>query len=490
MGCCFSSSSGGPDKEIDEISLPEVFPYRVGGVNLDHSYSDRPWYKRFDLICPIIVILLFGLLVSWALITSETSSGSEGSKAFVAKLREDNIQLVIFDMDGTATHMRTEGTIRAYDHDAVYGSVPLKAFAASASRDFKEIVPILLKDGFNVGIATFSDKIFMYDHESDTDRTDTLAGKALVAEFLKGSFPDMDPEVRGSIGVVAQVTGRDTFARHRPTEHNKDVHIVVLCLDFKLENPQAVFFDDDIVNVNAAKKTPTSAYHVTGGRGFSYQHYIPASPGVHLQSTQPKAYLYLHDEAQQFILNLRDNGIELVLFDMDRTATRENVNGIMTTESSDINRSTELKKYVDSASVHFKYIVPILLKEGFHVAIVTFSDASYYGDEKDLPQSLAGEDLVNAFLEGVFPGLTDRDKIKMVCRNADYPPEKRNKNTHITDLASEVGDQSNAILFDDDLNNVVAANTDAKPYSAYQVTGRDGFEFRYFDDQYRETYLD
>eukprot|EP01083_Nonionella_stella_P118925 355219_1 len=394
MGCCFSSSSGGPEKEIDEISLPEVFPYRVGGVNLAHYYSDRPWYKRFDLICPIIVILLFALLVSWALISSKTSfPGSKlpeiasdtdqainskyqdffvdgysreslgtslrtrleatlpemvglstaliskyadrrWSYDFVAKLLEDNIKLVIFDMGGTATPTRTRGRIRTKDPNGVYGSAELKAFSASATQDFKEIVPILLKSGFNVGIATFSDKIFMYDHESDTDRTDTLAGKALVAEFLKGSFPDMDPEVRGSIGVVAQVTGPDIFARHRhrPTEHNKDVHIVVLCLDFKLENPQAVFFDDDIVNVNAAKKTPTSAYHVTGGRGFSYQHYIPASPGVHLQSTQPKAYLYLHDEAQQFILNLRDEGIELVLFDMDRTATRENAHGILTTE--------------------------------------------------------------------------------------------------------------------------------------------------------------
>eukprot|EP01083_Nonionella_stella_P118923 355213_1 len=333
MGGCFGSSSGGSDKEIDKIALPEVITYRVGDVNLDHSDSDRPWYKRFDLICPIIVILLFGLLVSWALITSETSSGSGGSKAFIAKLRKDNIQLVIFDMGGTATP-RTSRKIISKDPNGVIGSAELEAFTASATQDFKEIVPILLKSGFNVGIATFSDKIFMYDHENDTDRTDMLSGDALVAEFLKGSFPDMDPEVRGSIGVVAQVTGPDIFARHRhrPTEHNKDVHIVVLCLDFKLENPQAVFFDDDIVNVNAAKKTPTSAYHVTGGRGFSYQHYIPASPGVHLQSTQPKAYLYLHDEAQQFILNLRDEGIELVLFDMDRTATRENAHGILTTE--------------------------------------------------------------------------------------------------------------------------------------------------------------
>eukprot|EP01083_Nonionella_stella_P256435 878935_1 len=311
MGCCFSSSSGGPDKEIDEIALPEVFPYRVGGVNLDHSYSDRPWYKRFDLICPIIVILLFVLLVSWALISSKTSfPGSKlpeiasdtdqainskyqdffvdgysreslgtslrtrleatlpemvglstaliskyadrrWSYDFVAKLLEDNIKLVIFDMGGTATPTRTRGRIRTKDPNGVYGSAELKAFSASATQDFKEIVPILLKDGFSVGIATYSDKIFM-SHEKKEDRKMVLAGEALVDEFLEGSFPgeDNNSNLRESIGVIA---------RHSPdhyrdeSRHNKNPHIEDLCDRFGLETRQAVLFDDAIDNVNAAK---------------------------------------------------------------------------------------------------------------------------------------------------------------------------------------------------------------------------------------------
>eukprot|EP01083_Nonionella_stella_P118926 355220_1 len=278
MGGCFGSSSGGSDKEIDKIALPEVITYRVGDVNLDHSDSDRPWYKRFDLICPIIVILLFGLLVSWALITSETSSGSGGSKAFIAKLRKDNIQLVIFDMGGTATP-RTSRKIISKDPNGVIGSAELEAFTASATQDFKEIVPILLKSGFNVGIATFSDKIFMYDHESDTDRTDTLAGKALVDEFLKGSFPGMDSKLMGSIGVIAQYS--PYHHRAYPSRHNKNPHIEALCRKLKLDPSQAVLFDDDIKNVKAAKKISASAYHVTGFVGFSYGDYIPGTHDHH-----------------------------------------------------------------------------------------------------------------------------------------------------------------------------------------------------------------
>eukprot|EP01083_Nonionella_stella_P310085 1100439_1 len=157
MGGCFGSSSGGSDKEIDKIALPEVITYRVGDVNLDHSDSDRPWYKRFDLICPIIVILLFVLLVSWALISSKTSfPGSKppeigsgtyqtiGAGEFVAKLHKENIKLVIFDMDGTATSVRQKGRVQTKDPNGVRG---LKRYVGGATKDFKEIVPILLKDG-------------------------------------------------------------------------------------------------------------------------------------------------------------------------------------------------------------------------------------------------------------------------------------------------------------------------------------------------------
>eukprot|EP01083_Nonionella_stella_P256433 878933_1 len=310
MGCCFSSSSGGPDKEIDEIALPEVFPYRVGGVNLDHSYSDRPWYKRFDLICPIIVILLFGLLVSWALMSSGTS---------------------------------------------------------------------------------FTD--------------------SKHPEIASGTF--------------------------QPIE----------------------------------------------------------SRSIYLQSSQIRA------EAQDFITKLRKAGIKLVLFDMDNTATSAHANGCLTTESEDIKHSPDLDHYVASASVHFKYIVPMLLeKEEFKVAIVTFSDKKWYDDEKDHPKSLAGEDLVKAFLKGVFEGLdVDFEKIEMLGKYAGkhskkwYPKlddlKERNKNTHIAEMCRRFGvPASNAVLFDDDPNNVVGANehTDATAYLVDRDTGR-GFEFRYFDDRYRKT---
>eukprot|EP01083_Nonionella_stella_P118924 355217_1 len=312
MGCCFSSSSGGPDKEIDEIALPEVFPHRVGGVNLDHSYSDRPWYKRFDLICPIIVILLFGLLVSWALMSSGTS---------------------------------------------------------------------------------FTDS----KHQ----------------EIASGTY--------------------QTIASH----------------------------------------------------------------GVHLQSTRSK----IKAEAQDFITKLRKAGIKLVLFDMDHTATSAHARGCLTTTSSDnIYESRKFDDYVASASVHFKYIVPILLDEKFDVAIVTFSDKNYYEDENDHPQSLAGEDLVKAFLERVFPelydrGLDDVGKIGMFGMNAarydwyGYPEEKRNKNTHIAKMCGRFGvHPSKAVLFDDTDKNVEDANndTDATAYLVDRDTGR-GFEFRYFDPQYRKT---
>eukprot|EP01083_Nonionella_stella_P094463 265013_1 len=371
MGCCFSSSSGGPDKEIDEISLPEVFPYRVGGVNLDHSYSDRPWYKRFDLICPIIVILLFGLLVSWALMSSGTSftdskhpeiaSGTYqtiGPNEFVAKLRKDKIKLVVFDMDGTATSVSQGGRVQTKNPNGVRGSDELKAYVGGATQDFKEIVPILLNDGFNVAIATFSDEAFMLDEKKEI-RTDMLAGELLVDELLKHSFPDSD--LRESIAVVARYSP-DHYPK-KPSKHNKNPHIEELCKRFGGLKPwQAVLFDDNSKNVKDVKHISANAYFVDGDRGFSYRHYFSALHGAHLQSYQPKAYAVIQAEAQDFITKLRKAGIKLVLFDMDHTATSAHARGCLTTTSSDnIYESRKFDDYVASASVHFKYIVPILL---------------------------------------------------------------------------------------------------------------------------------
>eukprot|EP01083_Nonionella_stella_P256434 878934_1 len=497
MGCCFSSSSGGPDKEIDEIALPEVFPYRVGGVNLDHSYSDRPWYKRFDLICPIIVILLFVLLVSWALISSKTSfPGSKppeiasgtyqtiGPNEFVAKLRKDKIKLVVFDMDGTATSVSQGGRVQTKNPNGVRGSDELKAYVGGATQDFKEIVPILLNDGFNVAIATFSDEAFMLDAKDIG--TDMLAGKLLVDELLKHSFPN-NSELRNSIAVVAQYT---------PDQH-KDPHIKKLCLDLGLKPWQAVLFDDRDRNVKAAKDMYANAYHVDGGHGFSYRHFFPASHDVDLQYYQPKAYANIQAEAQDFITKLRKAGIKLVLFDMDRTATSAHAGGCLTTESKDIYNSRKLKNYVARASVHFKYIVPILLDKKFDVAIVTFSDTKHYErpkENKKYPRgkrSLAGEDLVKAFLKRVFPGFGGLEEIRMFGRFAGrgsedvywYPElgsNERNKNTHIAKMCGEFGvHPSKAVLFDDQSDNVVGAN-DHTEATAYRVTGRHGFEFRYF----------
>eukprot|EP01083_Nonionella_stella_P256436 878936_1 len=307
MGCCFSSSSGGPDKEIDEIALPEVFPYRVGGVNLDHSYSDRPWYKRFDLICPIIVILLFGLLVSWALMSSGTSftdskhpeiaSGTfqpiesrsiylqssqirAEAQDFITKLRKAGIKLVLFDMDNTATSAHAKGCLTTESKDNIYKSRDLDDYVASASVHFKYIVPMLLENNeFDVAIVTFSDKKFYKrpHYKSYAPREQSLAGEDLVKAFLKRVFPGFGglEEIR----MFGRFAGRGSedvywYPELGSNERNKNTHIAKMCGEFGVHPSKAVLFDDQSDNVVGANDhTEATAYRVTGRHGFEFRYF-------------------------------------------------------------------------------------------------------------------------------------------------------------------------------------------------------------------------
>jgi len=67
---------------------------------------------------------------------------------FIFKLKQNNVSLVCFDMDGTITGLHSHGILL---------KIKLGKYAERVSEAFKIAVPRLLKEGIKIGIVSFTD---------------------------------------------------------------------------------------------------------------------------------------------------------------------------------------------------------------------------------------------------------------------------------------------------------------------------------------------
>eukprot|EP01060_Flectonema_neradi_P005135 TRINITY_DN13409_c0_g1_i1.p1 TRINITY_DN13409_c0_g1~~TRINITY_DN13409_c0_g1_i1.p1 ORF type:complete len:210 (+),score=32.17 TRINITY_DN13409_c0_g1_i1:84-632(+) len=150
-----------------------------------------------------------------------------------------------------------------------------------------------------------------------------------------------------------------------------------------------------------------------------------------------------------FIQRLRQMNIKIVAFDMDQTAVRAHSMGRL--------RKDEFEGYAKMVSNDFMEVVPVLLEEGFKLAIATHSDViEYVGDIKPVSH-LLGEHLVDRLLSELFPSHV-KDNFFVVA----YNPRRRLDTTNLgkTYHIHKISDHykvphSQIILFDDDEDNII-----------------------------------
>ena len=149
-----------------------------------------------------------------------------------------------------------------------------------------------------------------------------------------------------------------------------------------------------------------------------------------------------------FIEKLRSLNVKVIAFDMDQTAVRAHSMGQLKKE--------DFNKYADKASDDFLEIIPILIKEGFKIAIATHSDEVEYGDEIHPRTHLLGYHLVDKLLSQLFP-IEIKDQFFIVAYNPRRRQDDVNlgKTYHVNKISLHYNVlQREVILFDDDEDNI------------------------------------
>lgn len=125
--------------------------------------------------------------------TSTTSSPSpfddpELEKTIVERLRQHCVKVVAFDMDQTAVAVHSMGRLERKRLDW---------FLDKTTDDFKQIVPLLHRNGFSLAMATHSDKA---EYHGKIQPSTHIIGDELVDTLLKRWF---DPSIVADFFVIA-----------------------------------------------------------------------------------------------------------------------------------------------------------------------------------------------------------------------------------------------------------------------------------------------
>lgn len=149
-------------------------------------------------------------------------------------------------MDQTAAKLHSKGVMLR---------TRLPAYLKSASEDFVKIVPPLIKLGFNLAIASFTDKLYPTRIRLEHPLESYICGEELMTEFLKANFDETIVSKFFLIGFQPDL--------HKGYSSNKHHHLELISEHYSVEQSSCVLFDDTLRNIAAAKRLAKySAYVV------------------------------------------------------------------------------------------------------------------------------------------------------------------------------------------------------------------------------------
>jgi hypothetical protein len=182
-------------------------------------------------------------------------------QTLVEKIRKQNVMAIVFDFDNTIT-LKSRGLVRKDKF--------LEFCQDNISTCFLQILPILLRGQYRVGVATFSD--------SKNSTSTHVAGRKLVRSFLTCHFGQ---DMASRVDIVAGIhfTSRNVVAapgtsRHEqsPTPADKQYHLDQLVALWGMARSQVALVDDCAENISAARMAGHPAVHVCGGGGVRVEH--------------------------------------------------------------------------------------------------------------------------------------------------------------------------------------------------------------------------
>lgn len=175
------------------------------------------------------------------------------------ELPPSNVKMVMFDMDLTILGKHTGGCF--------YGTP--EELDALIKPAFRQILPKLLDNGFEVGIVTFSDS------KMKPETSTAIAGVALARKVLRLALGRRSDEA-SRVYVAAAYPNL-----HSGMPNSKAWHINQVCGDFPID--QIMFFDDSLTNVTAARETGVLAFHINPAEQFTHEIWRKACQSVSCQ---------------------------------------------------------------------------------------------------------------------------------------------------------------------------------------------------------------
>lgn len=218
----------------------------------------------------------------------------------MSKLKQAGIRLLIWDFDQTILcGFHSRGRLSLEDAEKALTKVsPL----------FKTLVPHLIREGFHMGVATFSDARMASTSSKE------LAGESLVRYFLDatlGMEAGSKFHVVSAFPVLHRMTVRAECAQHKcfcldvagnhacackrmhpemAEGKHWHIHRIMEAINFqtgeKLQKGQVVLFDDDTTNVMIAQDEGFHAVAVNRKQGFNEESWLE-SVGVVCAKASP-----------------------------------------------------------------------------------------------------------------------------------------------------------------------------------------------------------
>ena len=183
--------------------------------------------------------------------------------SIIMNLRSHEIQAVVLDFDNTIT-LNSKGRVRKE-------KVP--AFCATnISPCIQQLLPILLREQFHVGVATFSDSVGVPSTH--------LAGRKLVRAFLHSNF---GPALADRVSIVAACPANHQSPGSMPGLATpmppfKQFHLESLAARWALAARAIVLVDDCAAHVAAARRAGHPAALVRAGHGACVDDLLQIEP--------------------------------------------------------------------------------------------------------------------------------------------------------------------------------------------------------------------
>ncbi|SBT31345.1 P36-like protein homologue [Plasmodium ovale wallikeri] len=187
------------------------------------------------------------------------------------------------------------------------------------------------------------------------------------------------------------------------------------------------------------------------------------------------------DSINGFAKLLKDMNIKMAVFDFDLTIIGAHSGGY-------IDKSDDVENIGQSVTDHFKMLSSALHANGIKITVATFSDeeAIRYSRVRN-PNLISGEQLVqyslkkskcDAKIEKVYAYYPYYYKEPRKYRQLGLDkPMSNDKSFHLERIRQDFNVGIDEIIFvDDDMNNCISAKNEG--YITFNVTGKDGFNFR------------